>query len=203
MPKNFALRSARKGQGVLPPNPTRWEHEHNALDLRHELALPLNERLSVDAAFDLLNEVIGVLPHSALGMHEALKTHFSGTRSNHWSGMCIKCPDNDHLVVYNDSHPPARVRATLMEEFFHLWLGHPPSTIRVHSSGKGSRTFNESVESEAYGSGAAALVPYQSLKSMVSDGADNKEIADHFLVSEQLVNFRIKVSKIKAKRAKL
>ena len=47
MPKNFALRRPRKGTGVLPPNPNRWEQEHNALDLRHELALPLDDPLAL------------------------------------------------------------------------------------------------------------------------------------------------------------
>ena len=100
------------------------------------------------------------------------------------------------LVIYNDSHPPRRVRATLMEEFFHIWLEHKPTRLRLMSNGQGKREFHKEIEEEAYGSGAAALVPYQSLRSMLKDGMSVDEIADHFLVSSQLVDFRIRVAKL-------
>lgn len=104
------------------------------------------------------------------------------------------------LVVYNDSHPPRRVRATLMEEFFHLWLGHRPTRLKVFSNGVSKRDFDRAKESEAYGSGAAALVPYQSLKAMLQKGSSVQVIADHFLVSEQLVEFRIRICKLASLR---
>jgi Zn-dependent peptidase ImmA (M78 family) len=100
------------------------------------------------------------------------------------------------LVVFNDSHPPRRIRATLMEEFFHLWLGHKPTRLRVFVNGDASRDFDGAKESEAYGSGAAALVPYKPLRKMLEQGRSVRSIADHYLVSEQLVDFRIKISKL-------
>jgi hypothetical protein len=83
-----------------------------------------------------------------------------------------------------------------MEEFFHLWLGHSPDRLRLLSNGEGARDFDPTKESEAYGSGAAALVPYKSLRAMLSEGGSVRQIADHFLVSEQMVDFRIRVSKL-------
>jgi IrrE N-terminal-like domain len=160
VPKKFALRRTRKGTGVLPPNPTRWEHEHNALDLRHELSVPLHERLGVDGAFTLLSDVHLCSSHE-LDMDACFKDHFAGTRSGRWSGMCVPCPNGITLVLYNATHPETRTRATLMEEFFHLWLEHPPDRLRLFSDGEGQREFDGGKESEAYGSGAAALVPYQ------------------------------------------
>ena len=199
MPRNFALRSARKGQGVLPPNPKRWEHEHNGLDLRHELKLSLDERLSHDAAFELLPDV-HVVSHSELDLESTVATHFTGTNSGKWSGMCVPCPDGQIMVVYNGDHPLRRTRATLMEEFFHLWLGHLPTRLRLLSSGDGKRDFDGEKESEAYGSGAAALVPYKPLRAMLQQGQGIRPIANHFLVSEQLVEFRIRVSKLSGLR---
>jgi len=196
MPKNFALRKTRSGKGLLPPNPKRWEDEHNALDLRHALELPLDRRLVHDDAFGLLDEVY-VVPHSKLkGLAADLGGHFTGTRSSRWSGMCVPCEDGMTLVIYNDSHPPRRVRATLMEEFFHIWLEHKPTRLRLMANGEGKREFHKEIEEEAYGSGAAALVPYQALKSMLKDGKSVDYIADHFLVSSQLVDFRIRVAKL-------
>lgn len=121
--------------------------------------------------------------------------YFRNSASRHWSGMCIPC-DGTMLVVYNDSHPPRRIRATLMEEFFHLWLGHKPTRLKVFANGHSKRDFDRAKESEAYGSGAAALVPYQSLRGMLKKGASVPTIADHFLVSEQLVEFRIRICKL-------
>ena len=195
MPKNFALRRARKGQGLLPPNPKRWEHEHNGLDLRHELKLSLDERLQHNAAFDLLSGV-KVLPHTQLELPPAQASYFSGAKSGAWSGMCVPCPEGPMMVVYNGDHPIRRIRATLMEEFFHLWLGHSPTRLRLLSNGDAKRDFDSNKESEAYGSGAAALVPYKTLRAMLEKGHPIRSIADHFLVSEQLVEFRIRVTKL-------
>jgi Zn-dependent peptidase ImmA (M78 family) len=195
MPPNFALRRARKGTGVLPPNPTRWEQEHNALDVRHELSLGLDVQLPHAAPFGLLRDVY-VCSNKELRLEPHQICYFSGQNSRKWSGMCIPYPNGTTLVLYNGDHPERRVRATLMEEFFHLWLGHRPDRLRLLSSGEGSRDFDPTKESDAYGSGAAALVPYKSLRAMLSQGYSVNQIADHFLVSEQMIQFRIRVSKL-------
>lgn len=83
-----------------------------------------------------------------------------------------------------------------MEEFFHLWLNHVPTRLRLLSNGDGKRHFDGDKESEAYGSGAAALLPYKTLREMLEKGQAIKSIADHFLVSERLVEFRIRISKL-------
>lgn len=175
----------------MPPNPRQWGNEHNALDLREQLKLGLDVPLPHEAAFELLGDV-QLFGHSSLPAASVYIEHLRGNRS--WSGLSVPCPDGGAIVVFNDSHPPARIRATLMEEFFHLRLGHPPSTIRIYRDGA-ERTFNKVVENEAYGSGAAALVPYQSLRAMIGEGRCCREIADLFRVSEQLVTFRAKVTK--------
>jgi hypothetical protein len=195
MPKNFALRRVRTGQGLLPPNPKRWEHEHNGLDLRHELNLPIGDRLPHEAAFDLLHQVY-VLPHISLNLDPTVGNHFAGARSRNWSGMCVPCSEGPTMVIYNAHHHLRRIRATLMEEFFHLWLGHAPTHLRLLSDGDGKRDFDSDTESEAYGSGAAALVPYKPLRAMLEEGRQIALIAEHFLVSEQLVDFRIRVVKL-------
>lgn len=110
MPKNFALRRCRKGTGVLPPNPTRWEQEHNALDLRHELSIPLEQRLVHQVAYGQLLPHVHVLSHLELQIEACHKEHFTGSHSSKWSGMCVPCPDGTMLVIYNGRHPERRVR---------------------------------------------------------------------------------------------
>ena len=195
MLRDPALRRARKGGGWLPPNPKRWEHEHNALDLRHALSLAVEAQLPHQQAFNLLPDV-HVMSHRELPLEPEVENHFAGANAKKWSGMCFPCPNGTMIVLYNDAHPATRVRATLMEEFFHLWLDHPPTLLRVLPNGEGRRDFDGEKESEAYGSGAAALVPYKALRAMLADGTSTRGIAEHFWVSEQLVEFRIRVSKL-------
>jgi len=191
---NYVRRRARGGRGLIPPNPKQWDNEHNGLDLRDALGLSPEVRLQHERAFELLPNV-GVVAHGAVPMAQEQIEHFRGAGSAAWSGIGIPLPDGGALVVFNDSHPPNRIRATLMEEFFHLWLGHPATTVRVYQDGA-SRTFDRRVESEAYGSGAAALVPYGTLRQRLSRGESVRAIAEHYEVSRDLVLFRIKVTRL-------
>ena len=108
--------------------------------------------------------------------------------------MAIPLEDGSVLVVYNDSHPMTRTRATLMEEFFHLRLEHSPTRVRFYSEKNGGRTHDPEIESAAYGSGAAALVPFAPLEEMVECGTPARRIAETFKVSPALVSFRMKVT---------
>ena len=87
-----------------------------------------------------------------------------------------------------------------MEEISHVFLGHKPSRLAITKRNKEgkiiARDYNADIEEEAYGTGAAALIPYLGLRRYVEDGKTSAEIARHFGVSRALVEFRIKVSKL-------
>lgn len=191
-PVGFARRKCRRGKGLIPPNPKQWDNEHNALDVREDAGVTLDVRLPVDAIFALVPHA-QVVPHGTIPAAHSIIEHFRSGGSESWSGMSVPLGDGDVLVVYNDSHPPTRTRATLMEEFFHLWLDHPMSQVRVY--GAEARTYNEFVESTAYGCGAAALLPYAALRGAIERGWTVTDISDHFEISVQLVEFRAKVTK--------
>jgi Zn-dependent peptidase ImmA (M78 family) len=190
-----AGRRSRAGTGVLPPNPAQWDCEHHALDLRQELGLGVGAKLVIEDVFDLLPNTV-VIPHGQIAMANVYADHFRAEGSGRWSGLAIRLDDGSDLIVYNDSHPDTRVRATLMEEFFHLKLNHPRSHIQLLGDGTRARTFDDEVERIAYGSGAAALVPFCRLKEMLADGASSSAIAHAFGVSTELVSFRMKVTKL-------
>jgi hypothetical protein len=57
-----------------------------------------------------------------------------------------------------------------------------------------ARDYNHDNEEAAYATGAAALVPYAALRRFVSGGRTSDQIARHFHVSRQLVEYRIKVT---------
>ncbi len=58
------------------------------------------------------------------------------------------------------------------------------------------RNFDENQEEVAYAVGAATLVPYFSLKHAVAAGLSAEIIARRFIVSRNLVEYRIKVCRL-------
>jgi Zn-dependent peptidase ImmA (M78 family) len=95
----------------------------------------------------------------------------------------------------------SRQHATLTEELFHIRLGHTPCRLSpCPVSGLIRREFTRKVETEAYHSAAAALVPYCTLKEMLTSGETVKSIAKFFHVSVELVQFRMNVTRL-ARRA--
>jgi len=186
---------SRKGTGDLPPNPNQWVAESHGLDLREQMGIGVEVPLPHADAFALLAgvsvEAHGDVPAAAVAIN-----YFRARGKSRWSGLALPLGDGRVLVLYNDAHPITRTRATLMEEFFHLRLGHRPSEIRLLGGTDGHRTHDKDTESEAYACGAAALVPYRALKAMFSDGASAARIAAHFRVSSDLVHFRLNVTRL-------
>jgi hypothetical protein len=187
----------------LPPTSKGRQYELRALGLRDFAGLknfdePLNpfdlaryaklEVVQFDAIKDLLSP-------------ETLD-HLLGAGSNKWSGGAsgIPLPNGRKLIILNPTHSPARHQATLMEEICHVFLGHKPSRLEIKNQNKKgeeiARDYDEAMEEEAYSVGAAALVPYAGLRDFVRAGKTSREIARHFNVSRELVEYRMKVSRL-------
>lgn len=200
---DFARRRARGGRGLIPPNPSQWEHEHQALDVREDLGLPPDQALPpIEVVYNLLPGVT-ITPHGELPVAEVYAEYFRKDGRERWSGLAVPMPDETVLVIYNDAHASARIRVTLMEEFFHIRLAHPPTVLRMLRDSEGpNRTYNSDVESQAYGCGAAALLPYAGLKKMLDAGEAVRGIAAYYVVSPALVLFRLKVTKLYRKTAR-
>lgn len=108
-----------------------------------------------------------------------------------WSGGATQdLGDGSYIVILNRRHSTGRQAATLMEEVCHILFGHKPSKISPDQIGGRSYDFN--VEEEAYAVGAAALVPYRSLRTLLVSGASVRKIAGHFGVTPSLVVYRAK-----------
>ena len=179
---------------MLPPNPKQWDNEHNGLDLREDLTLTLDVELPHMQAFALVPHVT-VLPHGAIPVAAKFAEYLRIEGRSNWSGFSLRIDDENELVLFNDAHPVTRVRATLMEEFFHLRLGHQRSVVRVLSTGA-ARSYDALIEHAAFGSGAAALLPYSALKRLLDEGQSIRTIANRFSVSDELVQYRLKVTRL-------
>jgi hypothetical protein len=187
----------------LPPTSKGRQYELRALGLRDFAGLKkLDEPLN---PFDLARyaklEVVQFDVIKDLLSPETLD-HLLGAGSNKWSGGAsgIPLPNGRKLIILNPTHSPARHQATLMEEICHVFLGHKPSRLEIKNQNKKgeeiARDYDEAMEEEAYSVGAAALVPYAGLRDFVRAGKTSREIARHFNVSRELVEYRMKVSRL-------
>jgi hypothetical protein len=117
------------------------------------------------------------------------------SESNSWSGLTIPLPDSKCVVILNPTHSRLRRNATLMEEICHIVLAHEPTLItNVDGESVVLRVWDKAQEQEAYRVASAALVPYEGLRTMIESGLDSQQIARHYQVSQDLVEFRIKVN---------
>lgn len=136
------------------------------------------------------------------GLAPEVRAHLLGDASEKWSGgaCSVPLPDGRKLVILNPNHGRMRTNATLMEEVSHVFLGHRPSRLKVvaeTASGQTvSREYRKADEEAAYGTGAAALVPFAALKKFVLEGRTSTEVGKHFQVSRELVEYRLKVTRL-------
>ncbi len=134
------------------------------------------------------------------GLSIKTRSHLLGSAAGEWSGgACSRpLPDGRKIVILNPNQGPARTRATLMEEICHVFLGHTPnrlSVIAADTRGKTSaRDYRKPDEEAAYAIGAAALVPFAALRRLVRENKSSIQIARHFRVSRDLVEYRLKVT---------
>jgi Zn-dependent peptidase ImmA (M78 family) len=188
------LNIKKAGSGVdlkllPPPEVGRWRmYERMALQIRDFARLGLTSKLDPFALAKSINiRVIYLSDLTALS--DSSRAHLDV--ADGWSGGATQAlEDGSYIVILNQRHSHGRRAATLMEEVCHILFGHKPSEIGADQSG--GRSYNFSIEEEAYGVGAAALVPYHSLKTFLISGAPIRKIAAHFGVTPSLIVYRAK-----------
>lgn len=113
-----------------------------------------------------------------------------------WSGGVYPnpLPDGSYICILNPSHSPRRNKITLMEEIIHSFLKHKPTTVMLTEMGVKVRDFNKSLEEEAYGIGAAALIPWSNFFTLLNRGYNVAELAEHYDVTQDLIVYRIKIT---------
>lgn len=187
----------------LPPTQKGRDYEIKAVGLREFAGLHRDDqRLN---PFDLARFAkLFVVSFDQIEsqLSEESKSQLLGEGKNKWSGGACShaLPDGRKLIILNPTHGKNRQNATLMEEICHVFLGHKPSRLAIETKNRDgkvvARDYHQAIEEEAYAVGAAALVPFSSLLRMVDQGKTSREIARHFNVSRDLVEYRLKVSKL-------
>ncbi|MEA2173368.1 MAG: hypothetical protein QOD00_960 [Blastocatellia bacterium] len=186
---------------VLPPTQKGRQYELRALGLRDFAGLREDEALDPFALAQFAKLMV-VDFEMIEGLSEETREHLLGEGSGAWSGGTASrpLPNGWRLVILNPKHGRQRNNATLMEEVCHVFLGHKANRLSIVAQNKQGKTvardYNEADEEAAYAVGAAALVPYAALRRFVLQGKNSKEIAQHFNVSRELAEYRIKVSRL-------
>lgn len=184
------------GGGKFPPNPSQWDAERNGMKFRSRFGLRPDTPLRPFERKLVSVSLISSREELAEFVDEDLVDKLLGTARQNWSGMTIPCED-EHIIVMNPTHSRTRQNATLMEEYFHILLKHKPTRVGIcPATGVIRREFDPQIETQAYHSAAAALIPYSALRELVACGVSIRGIADHFEVSNELASFRLKICKL-------
>jgi transcriptional regulator with XRE-family HTH domain len=173
------------------PSETPADWEATAKSIRADLDLDVDDPLDPFALS--LRGVAKALASEIEGMSDSAKQHLLGEGAREWDATTIPLKDEqaDWLIVLNNEHAQARQRATLMEEYCHVLLGHEMSHLSARE-GVAFRDYLRGQEHQAYYVGAALLVPEDALRKRLRKRESAAKIASHFGVSAELVEFRIK-----------
>jgi transcriptional regulator with XRE-family HTH domain len=110
-----------------------------------------------------------------------------------WSAMSIPLDAEEErwAVLLNDSHTVERQRVTVLEEFWHILLGHKLTKIARVAEAYG-RTYDKIEEHDAFYLASAALLPKAAIIEAVRRNCTSEQIARMFGTSPELVDYRIK-----------
>jgi len=187
---------------ILPPTFKGRQYELRAIGLRDFAGLRADDEPLDPFALAHFAKLMVVDFEQIEGLSEETREHLLGAGSTDWSGgTCSRpLPNGWRLVILNPRHGRQRNNATLMEEVCHVFLGHKANRLAIVAQNAQGRTvardYNEADEEAAYAVGAAALVPFAALRRFVLKGKTSAQIARHFNVSRELVEYRIKVSRL-------
>ncbi|MFO0701993.1 ImmA/IrrE family metallo-endopeptidase [Nitrospira sp. BLG_2] len=123
-------------------------------------------------------------------------SHLKGHGRDKWSGGVYPIPLDDGTLIcmLNPFHSRRRNKVTLMEEVSHIHMDHEPSGVSYDSHGLLVRDYHAKQEKEAYGIGAAALLPWKAFFYALNAGKSVEEMAEIFEVSSDLIQYRIKIT---------
>jgi hypothetical protein len=159
--------------------------ERCAIAAKRVFGLPDGSAIDPRAVADSLGVPVISEPAHFSALPDDLRKTILASRK--WSAGTLEGPRGP-LIILNPIHAGTRLRATFAEELSHLVMGHPPSEINAVT---GTRTYNATVEQEAFSVGGALVMPYGQLFRLTKSGQSVEEIAAAFKVSTSMARCRI------------
>ncbi len=139
---------------------------------------------------------VSLLAFDELELPAATKRQLLVVDSESWSGMTIKV-GGETAVLVNPSHSPERKCSTVMHELSHVILIHVPTRVDVGPEGiLLVSEYSEDDEAEADWLAGALLLPRAALMVCRGRGMTNALIAKTFGVSNQLCEWRLRMTGI-------
>jgi Zn-dependent peptidase ImmA (M78 family) len=129
--------------------------------------------------------------------HDAV-AYFSQDGWRRWSAALIPIGSR-RVIIENDSHPLVRRRSSIGHELSHHLLEHP--FVEMLLTDLGCRRFDAKLEGQATYLSGQLLVPEQAALKAAFDAWTNEQVADHFGVSTQFAQMRMKGTRVLAQRA--
>lgn len=122
-----------------------------------------------------------------------VRTYLEEIAPQDWSAMSAPLDSEEALwvVLLNHCQCRERQRVTLLEEFWHIMLGHHPTKV-AKVGGVYGRTYEAVEEHDAFYLAAASMLPADAIKQAVAKRLRVEVIAAHFGTSRELVEYRIK-----------
>lgn len=178
--------------GGLLPRGFKARAEKQAIEFRSQLNLKGHDPLS---AFDLASHLgIPVLTPIELGMSKS-ESHKLQRDSAGWSGLTMKDKDGKDLIIHNSYHSATRQQSNIMHELAHVICKHKlPEPKIVAGLALPLRKYDAAIEEEANCLGGNLQITRVGLLWALKRGMTIDEIGDHFLASEAMVNFRIRIT---------
>lgn len=130
------------------------------------------------------------------GISRASLKQLTINEPNFWSGMTIR--ENGRIaVILNSQHSITRQMNTLMHEWAHIKLDHKPSRVDLSEDGLLLLSdYPKEYEEEADWLAGAMLAPRDGLYELRKSGLPPDKLAEHFGVSNALINWRLRMTGI-------
>lgn len=167
--------------------------ERTAASLRGELDLEPVAPISPAKLADFL-EVQLWTPHDVPGMSQANLDQLLKHDPSGWSAVACKAGGDD-VVIYNPEHTLGRQASDIGHELAHIILGHEAGKIVLSQDGSMiMRSYDPQQEEEANCLGWTILLPRDALVVAVRSRHSTPQIARNYGVSEQLVEYRRRIT---------
>lgn len=174
-----------------PIDLSKSEMETMAQSFRKELGLNDQERLE---PLKIVIDDVKVLTVSEIDdIPPGITAHLAGAGAATWSAMSVPLDEENDtwVIVRNEHHQLVRQHVSLLEEFWHILLGHKLTKIAKVVDIYG-RTFDENEEHDAFYLAAATLLPASVIRKAVKGKADTVQLAERYGSSPELIEYRIK-----------
>src|ERR1051325_6940149 len=171
--------------------------ERMAASIRSELDLVPTAALDPEGLAKHLGVAL-ISPDRIVGLAADVCVQLLETDPWGWSAATLEL-GGKVTVIFNPRKSAGRRASDIVHELAHLILGHEPAKVVFSEDGQlTTRTFDQKQEDEANWLAWALLLPREALFAATRSRMPTDQIAKAYGVTETLVDFRLKMTGVKA-----